>query len=124
VLPPDHPVAANGGELRAADGQVRAFATMPTQLTGQDLPQWIGDARAVGLPGLSFFAKGLEQDLDAGRCGRCSRTVLPRAFLGLAGRHRGGNGPQARLNKQRWHLLRRVARVRDRLLIEVRSSPL
>ena len=38
---------------------------MLTQLTGQDLPQWISDARAAGLPGLSSFAKGLEQDLDA-----------------------------------------------------------
>jgi hypothetical protein len=26
-------------------------------------------------------------------------------FLGLAGRHRGGNGPQARPNKWRWQLL-------------------
>ena len=82
MLPPDHPVAANGGELRAADGQVRAFATMPTQLTGQDLPQWIGDARAVGLPGLSFFAKGLEQDLDAGEV----RTLLAdRSAEGISG---------------------------------------
>jgi hypothetical protein len=52
-------------ELRAADAQVRAFARMLTQLTGQDLPQWISDAQAAGLPGLSSFAKGLKQDLDA-----------------------------------------------------------
>jgi transposase len=52
-------------ELRAASGQVRTFAVMITQLTGQDLPQWISDARAAGLPGISSFAKGLEQDLDA-----------------------------------------------------------
>jgi transposase len=38
---------------------------MITQLTGQDLPQRISDARAAGLPGISPFAKGLEQDLDA-----------------------------------------------------------
>jgi transposase len=38
---------------------------MITQLTGQDLPQWITAARDAGLPGISSFAKGLEQDLDA-----------------------------------------------------------
>ena len=38
---------------------------MLTELTGQDLPQWIAAARDAGLPGISSFAKGLEQDLDA-----------------------------------------------------------
>jgi hypothetical protein len=52
-------------ELQAASNQVRAFAVMITQLTGQDLPQWISDARTAGLPGISSFTKGLEQDLDA-----------------------------------------------------------
>ena len=52
-------------ELQAASDQVRAFAAMLTQLTGQDLPQWISDARDAGLPGISSFARGLEQDLDA-----------------------------------------------------------
>jgi transposase len=52
-------------ELQAASGQIRAFAAMLTQLTGQHLPQWISDAKTAGLPGLSSFAKGLEQDLDA-----------------------------------------------------------
>jgi hypothetical protein len=52
-------------ELQTASGQVRAFATMITHLTGQDLPQWIADAREAGLPGISSFAKGLEQDLEA-----------------------------------------------------------
>jgi hypothetical protein len=52
-------------ELKAASCQVRAFAVMMTQLTGQDLPQWISDTRDTNLPGLSSFAKGLEQDLDA-----------------------------------------------------------
>ena len=51
-------------ELGAASEQVRTFAAMLTQLTGQDLPQWISDARDAGLPGISF-ARGLEQDLDA-----------------------------------------------------------
>jgi hypothetical protein len=52
-------------ELRAASAQVRAFAAMLTQLTGHDLPQWISDARDAALPGISSFAAGLEQDLDA-----------------------------------------------------------
>ena len=52
-------------EIQAASGQVRAFATMITDLTGQDLPQWMAAAREAGLPGISSFAKGLEQDLDA-----------------------------------------------------------
>ena len=52
-------------ELRAASAQVRAFATMITDLTGQDLPQWMAAAREAGLPGISSFAKGLEQDIDA-----------------------------------------------------------
>jgi transposase len=38
---------------------------MLTQLTGQDLPQWISNVRDADLPGLPPFAKGLEQDLDA-----------------------------------------------------------
>jgi transposase len=38
---------------------------MLTQLTGHNLPQWITDVQAAGLPGLSSFAKGLEQDLGA-----------------------------------------------------------
>jgi hypothetical protein len=50
-------------------GQVRAFAGMLTELTGQDLPQWIASARDAALPGISSFAKGLEQDLDAVTCG-------------------------------------------------------
>jgi transposase len=52
-------------ELEAASSQVRGFATMITDLTGQDLPTWMAAAREAGLPGISSFAKGLEQDLDA-----------------------------------------------------------
>src|SRR4051812_30476661 len=52
-------------ELQAASGQVRAFATMITELTGQELPQWMAAAREAGLPRIASFAKGLEQDLDA-----------------------------------------------------------
>jgi transposase len=52
-------------ELQAASTQVRGFATMITNLSGQDLPQWMAAAREAGLPGISSFAKGLEQDLDA-----------------------------------------------------------
>ncbi|MGH3211454.1 MAG: transposase [Trebonia sp.] len=46
---------------------------MTTQLTGQDLPQWISDARDAGLPGTSSFAKGLEQDIDAVTLGLTAR---------------------------------------------------
>ena len=52
-------------ELQAASDQVRAFAIMMARLSGHDLPQWISSARDAGLPGISSFAKGLEQDLDA-----------------------------------------------------------
>jgi hypothetical protein len=52
-------------ELHAAPGQVRAFAAMITNLTGQHLPQWTAAARDAGLPGIASFAKGLEHDLDA-----------------------------------------------------------
>jgi transposase len=38
---------------------------MLTQLTGHDLPQWNSDARDAALPGISSFARGPEQDLDA-----------------------------------------------------------
>jgi len=52
-------------ELQAASDQVRSFAEMITELTGQDLPQWMTAARDAALPGIASFAKGLEQDLDA-----------------------------------------------------------
>ena len=52
-------------KLQAASDQIRAFAAMITQLTGLDLPQWTAHARDAGLPGISSFARGLEQDLDA-----------------------------------------------------------
>lgn len=60
-------------ELQAASGHVRTFATMLTQLSGQNLPQRISDGRAAELPGISSFANGLEQDLDAVTCGLTSR---------------------------------------------------
>ncbi|MFI0451255.1 transposase [Actinomadura sp. 6N118] len=46
---------------------------MLTHLTGQHLPKWINDVRAAELPGLSSFAGGLEQDLDAVIQGLTSR---------------------------------------------------
>jgi transposase len=60
-------------ELRAASDHVRVFAAMLTQLTGQHLLQWISAVKAAGLPGLSSFAKGLEQDLAAVTQGLTSR---------------------------------------------------
>jgi transposase len=52
-------------ELQAASDQVRAFAGMITELSGENHPQWIAAARDAGLSGIASFAKGLEQDLDA-----------------------------------------------------------
>lgn len=46
---------------------------MITHLTDENLPQWISDVQAAGLPGLSSFAKGLAQDLDAVTQGLTSR---------------------------------------------------
>jgi hypothetical protein len=40
-------------ELAAASEHVRTFATMLTELTGQNLPRWISDVRAADLPGVS-----------------------------------------------------------------------
>jgi len=52
-------------ELQAASDCIHTFAEMLTKLSGQDLPQWISDVQATRLPGLSSFAHGLTQDLDA-----------------------------------------------------------
>ncbi len=38
---------------------------MITELAGQEMPQWTAAAREAKLPGISSFAKGREQDLDA-----------------------------------------------------------
>ncbi|WP_159425623.1 hypothetical protein [Streptomyces sp. fd1-xmd] len=38
---------------------------MLTMLDGLRLPEWINEAVAAGLPGISTFAAGLESDLDA-----------------------------------------------------------
>ena len=42
-----------------------SFTRLFREIRGQDLPQWIADASDAGLPGISSFAKGLKQDLDA-----------------------------------------------------------
>jgi hypothetical protein len=52
-------------EFQAASESIRSFAGMLTELTGRDLPRWISETRAADLPGISGFARGLEQDLDA-----------------------------------------------------------
>ncbi|MDY7091171.1 MAG: ISL3 family transposase [Actinomycetota bacterium] len=52
--------------LTAAAQHVRSFATMLTNLTGQDLlPAWIERVRQDDLPHLRQFAEGLTTDLDA-----------------------------------------------------------
>ena len=73
---------------------------MLTELTGQDLPQWIADAGDAGLPGISSFAKGLKQDLDAvtngltmpwssgpveGRVNHITFKMIKRQMFGRAG---------------------------------------
>ncbi len=84
-------------ELQTASDQVRAFAGMLTELTGQELPQWIADASDAGLPGISSFAKGLKQDLDAVTNGltmpwssgpvegRVNHIMIKRRMFGRAG---------------------------------------
>ncbi|MFC8718648.1 ISL3 family transposase [Kitasatospora sp. NPDC057198] len=52
-------------ELDALTGHVRTFGKMPTQLQGDQLPQWIKAVRADDLPSLHSFANGLERDLAA-----------------------------------------------------------
>lgn len=52
-------------ELATAATRIRDFAEMLTQLTGQDLPAWITATSNDDLPGISAFARGLDQDLDA-----------------------------------------------------------
>jgi transposase len=49
-------------DLDALTQHVRSFATMLTQLRGNELPQWITDVRGDNLPELHRFATGLERD--------------------------------------------------------------
>ncbi|MEU6298956.1 ISL3 family transposase [Streptomyces erythrochromogenes] len=58
-------VLARCPELETAAALISEFAEMLTTLTGNQLPAWITDATAAGLPGISTFATGLETDLDA-----------------------------------------------------------
>jgi transposase len=70
---------------------------MLTELTGQDLPQWIADTSDGGLPGISSFATGLKQDLDAVTNGltmpwssgpvegRVNHKMIKRQMFGRAG---------------------------------------
>ncbi|MFF7476826.1 ISL3 family transposase [Streptomyces sp. NPDC008092] len=52
-------------ELATAHQLVRDFGDMLTQQTGVFLPAWIDEAAAADLPGLTGFARGLTNDLDA-----------------------------------------------------------
>jgi hypothetical protein len=52
-------------ELAAAADQVRDFAKMMKNLTGQHLPEWIEKTEALPLKQLSSFASHLRQDLAA-----------------------------------------------------------
>jgi transposase len=60
-------------ELHAAARHVRSFAGMLTTLTGQHLPAWILAASSDDLPGISSFARGLENDLAAVTAGLTTR---------------------------------------------------
>ncbi|MER5218293.1 ISL3 family transposase, partial [Streptomyces sp. NPDC002838] len=52
-------------ELTAAHQLVRDFGDMLTRQTGVLLPTWIDETLAADLPGLTGFARGLTNDLDA-----------------------------------------------------------
>jgi transposase len=52
-------------ELATAHRLVHDFGDMLTQQTGILLPAWIEEATAANLPGLTGFARGLTNDLDA-----------------------------------------------------------
>jgi transposase len=52
-------------ELDALHGAIRGFAVMVTRRRGERLPQWLAQARAIGLPGLNSFVTGIEHDLAA-----------------------------------------------------------
>jgi transposase len=59
------PILEHCPELQAASGHIRGFGTMMTDLSGHNLTAWISAVRADDLPGLTSFASGLENDLDA-----------------------------------------------------------
>lgn len=52
-------------ELDALHDCIRSFAVMLTRRRGEQLPGWLAQARAIGLPGLNSFVTGIEHDLDA-----------------------------------------------------------
>jgi transposase len=53
------------GQGDALHGAIRGLAVMVTHRRGERLPQWLAQARAIGLPGLSSFVTGVEHDLAA-----------------------------------------------------------
>jgi transposase len=61
-----HAILGRSPTIAALAGHVRAFATILRKLTGKrDLPQWIEQADADGLPGLRSFINGIRGDLAA-----------------------------------------------------------
>ena len=91
---------------RFEDVLARTRFGVPQQFFVPGIPDLLRDSESVlsGYLSLSSSAPHLFGDrLDdfAGRGAGAAREPFCRGyFLGLAGRHRGGNGPQARLNKQ------------------------
>ncbi|MFJ9774381.1 transposase [Kitasatospora sp. NPDC101157] len=55
--------------LEAIAHLVTTFAGMLILLDGDRLPQWIAEAKAAGLPGISTFANGLNSDYAAVHAG-------------------------------------------------------
>ncbi|GAA2860038.1 hypothetical protein Acy02nite_56190 [Actinoplanes cyaneus] len=70
-------------ELTAAADLVRSFAQMMAGLHGDRLGEWIAAAQQAGLPGITSFATGLTNDLDAVTAG----LTLPHSS-GAGGRQR------------------------------------
>ncbi|WP_042424390.1 ISL3 family transposase [Streptacidiphilus anmyonensis] len=56
-------------ELDTTAHLVTTFAEMLTLLDGDRLPEWIAEAKAAGLPGISTFANGLNSDYAAVHAG-------------------------------------------------------
>ncbi|MEE1782394.1 ISL3 family transposase [Streptomyces sp. SP17BM10] len=56
-------------ELDTTAHLVTTFAEMLTLLDGDRLPEWITEAKAAGLPGISTFANGLNSDYAAVHAG-------------------------------------------------------
>jgi transposase len=62
-------VRRHDGDLDRLTRYVRRFATMMTELSGQDLEQWISDVEHDTLAPVASFARNLRRDQDAVHAG-------------------------------------------------------